>query len=157
MTRPKYARVDANQKENIAGLIALGFVVWDISSVGGEVSDLMIWGYDAISGCERWLAAEDKVPGGKLTPKQRGFLEHHPKAGIRFETVEDVLRAFGRLREDEEIAPVLPNASARSSPYEQAAAVVAVWQATGGECPQIDELQRLIAKMIRTAVELGKD
>lgn len=145
--RPKYAKVDANQKENIAGLIALGFVVWDISSVGGEVSDLMIWGYDAVAGCERWLAAEDKVPGGKLTPKQRGFLERHPKAGIRFETVEDVLRAFGRLREDDaEIVPELPNS------HERAAAVVAVWQASGGECPQLEDLQRLIALMIRTAV-----
>ena len=142
--RPKYPRTDANQKENIAALEKLGFLVWDISKLGGDVaSDLMILGVDRVSGCERWLAGEGKVPGGKLTPKQRDFLICHPSAGIRFETPKDVLRAFGQLGGVVVDSPCPPDAD------ERAGAVVSAWRRTiAKEGHSLVTLRRLIAAAI---------
>lgn len=98
MARPKHPRPDANQRVIAQALGEAGYVVWDTSTIGGCVLDLMVFGWDAQQGRDRWLAVEVKSENGRLTGLQRRFLVEHPEAGIVARDVMDVLREFGRIQ-----------------------------------------------------------
>jgi hypothetical protein len=147
--RPRNPKTDANQKEIIAALLSLGFEVWDLSKLGGEVLDLHVYGYDGVLGCERWLAVEVKVPGGTLTDDQQAFISRRPRAAVKAETPEDVLRAFGRLRDD--AAEIVPSPVPDS--YARASSAIAAWRASSdSEYFDLDLLRGLIAREIRDAI-----
>ena len=40
--RPKYTKPDKNQREIIAQCEDLGFVVWNLSNMGGKVADTLM-------------------------------------------------------------------------------------------------------------------
>lgn len=94
--RPRYTKRDANQQEIVDDLRRLSFFVLDLADVGGRVLDLFVCGRVLGSGEWRWLAVEIKTLAGRLTAKQRQFLEEWPAApAIVAQTTEDVLRWYG--------------------------------------------------------------
>lgn len=98
--RPKHPRPDATQRAIIAELRALDFCVWNLSTLGGEVLDIMVGGWDAYRREDRWVAFEIKATKGRLTNAQLLFftLFPHLPAEVVYST-EDILRVFGRLDE----------------------------------------------------------
>jgi hypothetical protein len=104
MTRPHHnPHSDANQPQNHRDLRKLGLVVIDVSKlpgkqVGDDTDTLDAFVGDPVSGC--WLQVEWKVPGGKLTERQRRYVERYDVYlhVLVAETVEDVVRWFGRER-----------------------------------------------------------
>jgi len=100
MPRPKHPRPDAVQRAIIAELKELGFCVWNLSTLGGEVLDIMVGDWDANRREHRWIAFEIKAKKGVLTSGQFRFftLWPHLPAEVVYST-EDILRVFGRLDE----------------------------------------------------------
>jgi Holliday junction resolvase len=88
-----YARkVDGNQKEIVDGLRQLGYVVAIVSRVGNGIPDLVV----ANEHQQVWV--EVKEPGKKLTEKEVEFFAvWPPKLRIIAESIDDVLRWFGRM------------------------------------------------------------
>ena len=68
------ARRDANEPEIVAALEKAGYIVHRIGSPG----DLLIWNPLNLS----WHVQEVKVPGGRLTPKQKKYRKDHPYVDI---------------------------------------------------------------------------
>jgi len=79
------ARRDANEPEIVAHLRSLEYVVHRIGSPG----DLLVWNHRS----RHWVCLEVKVPGGRLTPKQKKYREEHPDIAIPIvETKEQAAR-----------------------------------------------------------------
>ena len=98
MPRPRHPRPDANQLELVAALRQLGFIVHDVSSLGGDALDLFVGGYHGYLGRWVWIQVEVKTPEGKLTPEEAAYIEKYGKLLPVFEarTLEDVLDVFAR-------------------------------------------------------------
>ena len=81
------------QRDLVADLERLGWVVWNLSSLGGKVLDLV-----AFKGgvC---LPIEVKSPGGTLTPDQERSIEELRAVGMKpivAGTAEEVMAAWLR-------------------------------------------------------------
>ena len=68
------ARRDANEPEIVAELERFGYVVERIGNPG----DLLVWNHRT----RHWVCVEVKIPGGRLTPKQKTFRNMHPDVDI---------------------------------------------------------------------------
>lgn len=80
------ARRDANEPEIIEGLEANDCKCHRIDEPG----DLIVWNRRL----EKWIVIEVKVPGGRLTPKQKLYRERNPDIPVPIvETVEEALAA----------------------------------------------------------------
>ena len=79
------ARRDANEPEIVDELERLGYLTERIGNPG----DLLVWNYET----RHWVCLEVKVPGGRLSPKQKTFREKHPDVDIPIvETKEQAAR-----------------------------------------------------------------
>ena len=99
--RPNHPKPDANQAQNEADLRKCGLLVINVSDLPGRQADDDTDTLDAFVADPQvgyWVHVEWKVPGGKLTERQRRYVERW--AGIVpilvAETWEDVLAYFGR-------------------------------------------------------------
>lgn len=78
------ARRDANEPEIVAELEKRGYITHRIGNPG----DLLVWNHDT----RHWVCLEVKVPGGRMTPKQKTYREEHPDVDIPIvETPQDAL------------------------------------------------------------------
>ncbi len=78
------ARRDANEPEIVDALERRGYIVHRIGAPG----DLLIWNPTNLS----WQVQEVKIPGGRLTPKQKKYRQDHPRVDIPIvETAEQSL------------------------------------------------------------------
>lgn len=78
------ARRDENEPEIVNELERNGFVTERISNPG----DLVVWNHLS----RHWVMLEVKVPGGRMTPKQKQYREDHPDVEIPIvETKEQAL------------------------------------------------------------------
>jgi len=68
------ARRDANEPEIVDHLAVNGYTVIRIGNPG----DLLVWNFES----RHWVVLEVKVPGGRLTPKQKEFREEHPDIDV---------------------------------------------------------------------------
>jgi hypothetical protein len=101
--RPRHPKPDANQLQIVGQLRDLGFIVHDVSSLGGDVLDLFIGGMTKPVGYWDWVQGEVKMPGEKLTPGERAYFDKLEQilgpwvgtAVIKIESVDDVLEWFG--------------------------------------------------------------
>ena len=79
------ARRDANEPEIFDALTAAGFKPHRIGCPG----DLLVWNPDT----RHWITLEIKVPGGRLTPKQKQYREENPDIDIPIvDNTEDAIR-----------------------------------------------------------------
>ncbi len=79
------ARRDANEPEIVEALEKCGYVVHRIGNPG----DLLIWNHAT----RHWSCLEVKVPGGRMTPKQKEYRQDHPDIDIPLvETPEQAVR-----------------------------------------------------------------
>ena len=78
MNRPKRTRRDANQAEIVRALRSLGAVVWDLSDVGGQVLDLIVFWRG------RTRVVEIKRPGHEddLTSNERASMVDLLRMGV---------------------------------------------------------------------------
>ncbi len=94
MTRPHwYTRRDRNQAELIRDLRALGAYVWDVSPLGGEVLDLLVFW----RGQARPVEIKREGCEADLTDGEREAIERLRLAGIEpivATCAEDVVRAW---------------------------------------------------------------
>ena len=90
--RPRHTRHDANQAALVRDLVRLGAVIWDLSDVGGEVLDLVVF----------WRGQTRVV---EVKPSKRAYFTAHQMDSIlRLRTVgitviiavtaEDVIEAW---------------------------------------------------------------
>jgi hypothetical protein len=77
------ARRDANEPEIVDALQELGYAVHRIGSPG----DLLVWNHET----RHWICLEVKVPGGRLTPKQKTYRQENPD--IDLPIVENIEQA----------------------------------------------------------------
>jgi len=101
-SRPHYrTKRDANQAEIKADLEQLGFLVFDISTLPDShcPGDLLVRGWHGCIELWIWQPFEIKVPGGRLTKRQREFQEQYPSAVPVIERAEDVLEWYMRIAE----------------------------------------------------------
>ena len=99
-SRPQYrTRRDANQANLKADLHALGFLVFDISTLPDAQcpGDLLVYGWHGYWQLWTWQVFEVKVPGGRLTKAQREFQEQHADAMPVITRAEDVLKWYSRI------------------------------------------------------------
>lgn len=99
-SRPRYrTRRDANQADLEADLRALGFLVFDISTLPDSrcPGDLLVYGWHGFLGRRIWQVFEVKVPGGRLTKDQREFRERYADAVPVVTRAEDVLEWYSRI------------------------------------------------------------
>jgi hypothetical protein len=100
--RPKHPKPDANQARIVGQLRDLGFVVHDVSSLGGDCLDLFVLGWNYRLDVLEWCQVEIKTDDGELTPGEKAYIDLIMEAGsarppvIVARSVEDVLRWFGR-------------------------------------------------------------
>ena len=99
--RPKYTKPDKNQPEIIALCEGLGFVVWNLSNMGGKISDTLMM-YRG-----KCIPVEIKSPGNrdKLTKGEKEGLAECADVDVLWviaETLGDVLKAFGLIDEEAE-------------------------------------------------------
>jgi hypothetical protein len=102
MIRPRHPKPDANQAEIIDQLRALGFIVHDISGLGGDCLDLFVMGWNRET--QMWSIAqvEIKTDDGALTVGEEMYIDRVMEMTddcapvIVARSVEDVLRWFGR-------------------------------------------------------------
>ena len=79
------ARRDANEPEIVEELERHSYVVERIGNPG----DLLVWNHYT----RHWICLEVKIPGGRMTPKQKTFREKHPEVDIPIvETKEQAVR-----------------------------------------------------------------
>ena len=100
--RPQYrTKRDANQADLAADLRALGFLVFDISTLPDArcPGDLLVYGWHGHLERWTWQVFEVKVPGGELTEAQRGFQRERPGAVPVARRAEDVLEWYSRIAE----------------------------------------------------------
>ncbi len=83
------ARTDSNQQAIVDAYRAVGWVVFDTHRTGGGYPDLHI----AKDG--RSILIECKVPGGRLTPAEREFIENWPGELYVVRSVDEALEAVG--------------------------------------------------------------
>lgn len=86
-------KVDANQKEIVYGLRALGYSVRQTHTIGKGFPDIVI-GRDGNN-----LLVEIKRPGEHLTPDEREFFEIWKGNVIIGTSVEEIHETFGKLYE----------------------------------------------------------
>jgi len=97
--RPRHAKPDKNQREIVNQCRELGFVVWNLSNVGGKVADtLMMYG-------GKCIPVEIKSPGkkNKLTQGEKEGMAECADVDVLWivaECLEDVLIGFGLLRKE---------------------------------------------------------
>ena len=97
MPRPKHPRTDANQAQIIRELRELGFCVHDLSTVGGQVLDILVGGWNARFEFYTWLPFEIKTEAGTLTTNQHNFFREWPELpAYVVGSTEQILDAFGR-------------------------------------------------------------
>jgi len=94
--RPKYPKPDANQLQIVDDCRAVGMYVWDLSKLGGEVLDLMVFWHGEM------LPVEIKMPGceNDLTDGERTALRILRERGIPAivaTCAEDVQEAFEEM------------------------------------------------------------
>ena len=90
MARPKHTKRDACQKQLVDDLRALGFVVWDLADLGGEITDL------AVAWRGQMLPVEVKC-NGTLTKAQRRSIARLRRVGVEAivaGTAEEVIAAW---------------------------------------------------------------
>jgi len=68
------ARRDANEPAIVKHLVSLGYLVERI----GDPGDLLVWNHES----RHWILLEVKVPGGRLTPKQKKYREDNPDVDL---------------------------------------------------------------------------
>ncbi len=99
--RPKYTKPDKNQRKLLQQCRDLGFVTWNLSNMGGKISDaLLMYGGQCIP-------VEIKSPGNKdnFTTGEREGMEECADVDIIWivaECLEDILIGFGLLGEENE-------------------------------------------------------
>jgi len=101
MTRPKHPKPDANQRQMIDALEALGFIVDDVSALAHLGYDLLVTGVDRRDNVVKTLKVEVKAEGGELTEREKEVYKAHwmrwgfdaPYVVAR--CVEDALDWFG--------------------------------------------------------------
>ena len=92
--RPKYTKPDKNQREIIALCEDLGFVVWNLSNMGGKVADTLMM-YRG-----KCIPVEIKSPGNRdrLTTGEREGIAECADVDVLWivaECLEDILDGFG--------------------------------------------------------------
>lgn len=92
MTAPR--RTDANQREIVAALRAVGVWVWDTHELGFGFPDLVTWREDSEGG-GTYRLIEVKTPTGRLTDWEKAFIAGCPGEVHIVRTVDDALRAHG--------------------------------------------------------------
>jgi Holliday junction resolvase len=91
MGRPRHPKPDSVQRDLVRDLGALGWLVWDLSPLGGEVLDLLVMRNGVC------LPVEVKSPGGKLTRAQRRSIARLRAVGVEpivAGTAEEVVEAW---------------------------------------------------------------
>lgn len=95
---PKYAaRVDANQKEVVSFLRAVGYFVWPTHTAGRGFPDLVVSG----PGWVVLLEVKDgsKPPSGqRLTPAERDFFASFPGPVFKVRSPEQAVQRIERWR-----------------------------------------------------------
>ena len=97
--RPRHPKPDSNQAQIIRDLRRLGFVVHDVSSLGGDCLDLFVCGYTNEQGAQAWVQIEVKTDTGKLTEAEAEYIVQADLEGVPVlvaRCTEDVLRWFAR-------------------------------------------------------------
>lgn len=91
---------DSNQAEITEALRSLGFLVLDVSPLGGDALDLFVCGPVVYDGYQRqWCQVELKANGGTFTDGEAEYLKEHPSREwpvIWANCVEDILAWFGQ-------------------------------------------------------------
>ena len=95
-------RVDANQREIVTALRAVGVWVWDTHELGFGFPDLVSWH----GGTFRLI--EVKTPTGRLTDWEKAFIANCPGEVHIVRTVDDALRAHGMEGNDGSGRDVFP-------------------------------------------------
>ena len=96
--RPRHPKPDGNQAQIIRELRDNGFVVHDVSSLGGDCLDLFVGGVNRHMRNAEWLQVEVKTTVGKLTANEARYTD---QVGLSMLPVlvarctEDVLKWFG--------------------------------------------------------------
>ena len=85
-------RVDANQPEIVAALRKAGATVQYLNQQGDDCPDLLV-GYRAQN-----FVIEVKMPGGKLKPGQRVWMEGWKGQACVAHSPEEALRSIGAMR-----------------------------------------------------------
>ena len=85
------AKVDANQSEIVDALRKAGAVVTCMHQHGQGVPDLLV------SFRNIWYLLEVKDRGGKLTPREMGFIDEHEAEVYVVRTPYDALVAIGAV------------------------------------------------------------
>jgi hypothetical protein len=103
--RPRHPKPDANQVALIADLLALGFEIVVVASLGGDALDLFVQGYHRRRNRHEWLQVEVKTDrAARFTNGERAYFNRHgitdpfapsPYPILAVTCAEDVARWFG--------------------------------------------------------------
>ena len=96
--RPRHPKPDGNQSTIVSELRANGFVVHDVSSLGGDALDLFVGGYNQHSDINEWTQVEVKTDDGVLTEGEARYIESVGLTGLPVivaRCAEDVLKWYG--------------------------------------------------------------
>lgn len=98
--RPRHPHPDANQSQIVGQLRDLGFLVLDVSPLGGDALDLFVCGPVVYDGYQRqWVQVEIKADGGTFTDGEAAYLKAHPSREwpvIWANCLGDILAWFGQ-------------------------------------------------------------
>ena len=94
--RPRYPKPDRNQAEIIDQLTEMGLVVWNLSSLGGNVLDIVVFGYG------RALPVEIKFHGleSDLTEGEAESIRQLSEVGVEAlvaSDAEQIVRQFDKM------------------------------------------------------------
>jgi len=94
--RPRHPKPDTNQAEIVAKLREQGMCVHDVSSLGGDILDLFVGGYNLKTRRDEWVQVEIKTEKGALTDGQQKYLAKWIGLPVVIaRNAEDVLQYFG--------------------------------------------------------------
>jgi len=106
MRRPRHPKPDANQALLVGQLRDLGFIVHDVSSLGGDCLDLFVLGEhhhrNQSTHLWEWVQIEIKTESGELTAAERTYMDRVyqrtpcPPLFIA-RSLEDILHWYGWL------------------------------------------------------------